>query len=197
MPLNIPVLLGTMREGRQSLHPAEWLVQYITASHPEIATKLVDVGELGLPPYTLSDGHKIAGGAYTNPKVQAWADTVAAADALIIVSPEYNHGYPGALKDALDYLYYEYAYKPIGICGVSGGGLGGARMVEQLRQVMIEFHAVPIREALYFSSVRNLFDAKGAPTDPKLHERADMFLKELTFLAEVLKRGRAEVGPKP
>ena len=78
-----------------------------------------------------------------------------AADGLIVVSPEYNHGYPGPLKEVLDSLYEEYEHKPIGICG-AGGGLGGSRAVEQLRLVAIELKLVPIREALYFPMVWDL-----------------------------------------
>ena len=98
---------------------------------------------------------------------------------MIIVSPEYNHGYPGELKMMLDLLYKEYAQKPIGFCGVSAGGLGGARVVEQLRLVSIEFHMIPIREAMYFSSVQDLFEENGKIKDESYSPRITKFLNEL------------------
>jgi NAD(P)H-dependent FMN reductase len=115
------------------------------------------------------------------------AEKINKADALIIVSPEYNHGYPGELKMMLDLLYKEYAQKPVGFCGVSIGGLGGARMVEQLRQVVIELHMVPIREAIYFSIVQNLFDESGKIKDESYHNRVQAFLSELTMYSKKLK----------
>jgi NAD(P)H-dependent FMN reductase len=107
------------------------------------------------------------------------AEKINKANALIIVSPEYNHGYPGELKMMLDLLYKEYAQKPVGFCGVSAGGLGGARVVEQLRLVSIELHMIPIREAIYFSSVQNLFEENGKIKDESYSPRIITFLNEL------------------
>ena len=92
----------------------------------------------------------------------------------------------------IDMLYGQYARKPVGFCGVSAGGLGGARAVEQLRLVSIELHMVPIREALYFSSVFDLFDKNGNINDKSYHERANKFLDELTWYAKALKAAREE-----
>lgn len=124
------------------------------------------------------------------PQAKKLAEKIIKSDCLIIVSPEYNHGYPGELKMMLDLLYGEYARKPVGICGVSIGGLGGARMVEQLRQVCIEFHMVPIREALYFSNISKLFDESGKIKDESYHDRVKQFLTELTSYSKSLKYGK-------
>lgn len=118
-----------------------------------------------------------------------WKKIMADADALVIVAPEYNHGYPGPLKEMLDSLYEEYNYKPVGICGASGF-LGGGRMVEQLRQVVIELKMAPIREAVYIPMVWDAFNTDGTPKDPNVVTRMEPFFKELFWWAEVLKEGR-------
>lgn len=120
-------------------------------------------------------------------EAKAFADRIIRADALIIVSPEYNHGYPGELKMCLDMLYKEYFKKPVGFCGVSVGFLGGARAVEQLRQVAVELHMVPIREAVYFSKVGELFNEKGEIKSQSYFEIVQHFLNELVWYAEKLK----------
>jgi NAD(P)H-dependent FMN reductase len=112
------------------------------------------------------------------------------ADGLVIVTPEYNHGYPGPLKEMLDALYDEYAKKPVAVCGVSSGGLGGARVVEQIRQVAITLKLVPISEAVYFSNCRELFNEDGSIKDPSYDERCTKMFEELFWYARVLKDGR-------
>ena len=113
------------------------------------------------------------------------------ADAFIIVSPEYNHGYPGELKIFLDHFYEELNRKPVGICGVSGGSLGGARMVEGLRLSMIEFQAVPIRNAMYFGKVYDMFNKDGTMIEPDKYAKLMVgMLEELTWYAKALKVAR-------
>jgi len=89
-------------------------------------------------------------------------------------------------------LYEQYARKPVGICGVSSGIFGGARVVEQLRLISIEFHMVPIREALYFPNVQNLIDEKGAIRDESYHDLVKIFLDELIWYAKALKAAREQ-----
>ena len=90
----------------------------------------------------------------------------------------------------LDMIYDEYARKPVGICGVSAGSTGGARMVEQMRLTAIEFKMVPIREAIYFASVRSLFNEAGEIQDSSYAERTAKFLEELAWYASALKKAR-------
>lgn len=122
------------------------------------------------------------------------SEKITKADGVIIVSPEYNHGYPGELKMMLDLVYTQYAQKPAGFCGVSAGPFGGARAVEQLRQVAVELHMVPIREAVYFPAIRNLFDESGHITDSSYRERVKKFLYELAWYAKSLKAAREKGG---
>jgi len=165
----IPIILGTAREGRQSEKVANFMLAEVIKAGLE--SEIIDVRD-----------YRIERTDATGKSAQAmkFAEKVIKADGLIIVSPEYNHGYPGELKMMLDMLYKEYAHKPIGICGVSMGVLGGARMVEQLRLVSIEFHMIPIREAIYFSGITNLFEENGKIKDESYHGRVQVFLNELT-----------------
>jgi len=176
----IPVILGTARIGRQSEKVANFILEETKKAGFE--TELIDVRDLRTD---ATDNTQASSQAKKlSPKIEK-------ADALIIVSPEYNHGYPGELKMMMDLLYQQYARKPVGFCGVSAGGLGGARAVEQLRQVVIELHMVPIREALYFPVVQNLFDEKSTMKDPGAYkDRVKSFLDELARYANALKPAR-------
>ena len=165
----IPIILGTAREGRQSEKVANFMLAEVTKAG--LDSEIIDVRDYRIE-RTDSTGK--------SPQAMKFAEKVIKADGLIVVSPEYNHGYPGELKMMLDMLYKEYAHKPIGICGVSMGVLGGARMVEQLRLVSIEFHMIPIREAIYFSGVTNLFEENGKIKDESYEGRIKIFLNELT-----------------
>jgi NAD(P)H-dependent FMN reductase len=99
----------------------------------------------------------------------------------IIVSPEYNHSFPGELKLLLDNFYEEFKHKPVGICGVSSGKLGGARVVEQLRLVCIELSMIPLRNAVYFSNVKNFEEEKEG-----YQEFLKILFDELKFYCEKL-----------
>lgn len=181
--LYIPIILGTAREGRQSEKVAKFVHGEVTNS-PEIETELLDVRDFRLPATDNTEGSETA---------KRLIDKINKADGFIVVSPEYNHGYPGELKMMLDLAYQQYARKPLGIVGVSSGGLGGARMVEQLRQVSVEFHMVPIREAVYFSTVKKLFDQSGKILDESYSRKIGKLLEELVWYAKVLKWGRDNV----
>ncbi|MCP6719326.1 MAG: NAD(P)H-dependent oxidoreductase [Patescibacteria group bacterium] len=177
----IPVILGTSRKGRQSEKVAKFMLQQ--ASKAGLESELIDTRDF-------SSG--VTDSTKTLPQSQKLSEKISKADGLIIVSPEYNHGYPGELKMMLDMVYEEYRRKPIGICGVSAGSLGGAQMVEQLRLVGIELQMVPIRETVYFSQVQNLFDEGGGIKDESYYGRIKKFLDELIWYAKALKKAREE-----
>lgn len=180
MKLYIPIILGTGRESRNSEKAAKFMLAE-AKKFAEVETEIIDVR------YFLSEVTDNSGGPVRSQKFAAYA---AKADGFIIVAPEYNHGYPGELKLVLDMLSKEYARKPVGICGVSTGMLGGARMVEQLRLVAIELRMIPIREAIYFSKARDLFDESGVIKDESYAARVEKFVSELLWYARVLKSGR-------
>ncbi|MDQ2867062.1 MAG: NAD(P)H-dependent oxidoreductase [Verrucomicrobiota bacterium] len=112
------------------------------------------------------------------------------ADGLILVVPEYNHGYPGLLKHALDMNLDEYIHKAAGICGVSAGAFGGARVIEALLPVMREIGLVTIFTDVNFSHAGEVFADDGSLRDEKFVKRVGKFLDELVWMARTLKHGR-------
>jgi len=176
MPLSIPVLLGTARDGAESNKAAVYVAARLAAQGVE--TQVIDP----------ADYHEKK--TFEKERVKPWADIMAQADGLIIVTPEYNHGYPGPLKEMLDTLYEEFARKPVAVCGVSSGPLGGARVVEQIKLVTIELHMCPIRESVYFSNVRDLFNADGTIKNPAFDGYCAKMFEELVWYANALKSGR-------
>ncbi len=149
----------------------------------DVETELIDVREL---PMKLDD----AGEQMKDPKFSA---AIERCDGLIIVTPEYNHGYPGLLKHALDMNLKEYIHKAVGICGVSAGPFGGARVIEGLLPVMRELGLVAIFEDVNFGNVAKIFDDQGNLLDQNYVRRLDKFLNELVWMARVLRHGRENI----
>ncbi len=180
--LFIPVILGTPRQGRMSEHAAE-LMRAEIARRPGVETELIDVAKLPIP---IDD----AGEAIKDP---AFSELMNRADALVIVAPEYNHGYPGLLKHALDTNLKEYIHKAAGVVGVSAGIFGGARAIQNLLPVLRELGLVTIFWDMNFTSVHSRFDDDGKLLDESFLPRIEMFLDELCWMAETLRYGRANV----
>lgn len=185
MNLNIPVVLGSVREGRKSIYPAKLLVEQIKAAGHE--SQLVDFKELSLPFFDSALMPVQMKGKYPYPNVQKWSEIAYKADAFVIVTPEYNHGYSGVLKNALDWLFLEFDHKPVGLVGVSSGTIAGARAVEQLRPVMENFTMFAIREALMFGPIGSAFDEQGKLIDESYLKKIDGFLQGLIKSAEIMK----------
>jgi NAD(P)H-dependent FMN reductase len=183
-PLFIPVILGTARQGRQSEHVARFVLEQ-TKKRAGVETELIDVCKL---PMRLDD----AGEQMKDP---AFSATVERCDGLILVTPEYNHSFPGLLKHALDMNLKEYIHKAVGICGVSAGAFGGARVIEQLLPVMRELGLVAIFEDVNFGKVGTLFDERGNLLDESYVRRVDKFLDELIWMSRVLRHGRENIAP--
>jgi NAD(P)H-dependent FMN reductase len=183
-PLFIPVILGTARQGRESEHAAHFVLEQ-TKKRAKVETELIDVRSL---PMRLDD----AGEQMKDP---AFSATVERCDGLIIVTPEYNHSFPGLLKHALDMNLKEYIHKAVGICGVSAGAFGGARVIEQLLPVMRELGLVAIFEDVNFGKVGTLFDERGNLLDESYVRRVDKFLDELIWMSRVLRHGRENIAP--
>src|SRR5438552_17007301 len=181
--LFIPVILGTARKGRRSEHAARFVFEE-TKRRAGVDTEFVDICKI---PMRLDD----AGEQMKDP---AFSDLVKRADGLILVVPEYNHGYPGLLKHALDMNLEEYIHKAVGICGVSAGVFGGARVIEALLPVMRELGLVTIFKDVNFGRIGSLFDERGQLLDENFVRRVDSFLNELIWMAKVLRHGRENVA---
>lgn len=183
--LSIPVVLGSVRPRRLSERPAHLIVERLALLGCH--APLVDLRALDLPVFGQTQDQDEL------PAVTELKRLAAGADAMVWLTPEYNHGYTAAVKNAVDYLHSEIRRKPMAVCGLSGGGLGGARAVEQLKLVLIELHAVTIRDSVYFSDARGLFDQGGTLQRPEYLGRIDDMLAELIWYTQSLTWGRAHV----
>jgi NAD(P)H-dependent FMN reductase len=183
-PLFIPLILGTARQGRQSEHVARFVFEQ-TKKRAGVETEFIDVRKL---PMKLDD----AGEDMKDPR---FAAIIQRCDGLIVVTPEYNHSFPGLLKHALDMNLKEYIHKAVGICGVSAGPFGGARVIETLLPVMRELGLVTIFEDVNFARVGTIFDETGKLLDHNFVRRVDTFLNELVWMSRVLRQGRENVAP--
>ncbi|MGA9996611.1 MAG: NADPH-dependent FMN reductase [Pyrinomonadaceae bacterium] len=181
-PIFIPVILGTTRQGRASENVARFVHEEI-GKRAGVETELIDIRDI---PLTTQD----AGEAI---KDSNFSGRVARADGLVIVTPEYNHGYPGMLKHLLDTNLKEYIHKAVGVCGVSAGGFGGTRVIENLLPVLRELGLVTIFWDGNFSGAHKLFDANGKLLDEAYVKRIDQFIKELIWMSKVLRYGRENV----
>jgi len=152
------------------------------AARARIETQLLDVATIPIP--TDDAGEQV--------KDPAFSEAVNRADALVLVAPEYNRGYPGMLKHVLDTNLHEYIHKAVGVVGVSSGIFGGARVIENLLPVLRELGLVTIFWDVNFNNVRTRFDEQGTLVDDSFLS-IDKFLDELIWMAETLRHGRDHV----
>ena len=185
--LFIPVLLGTNRKERMSVHPAKWLAGEMQ-KRDDMETRLFDVADFVLPHDDYGQGLK--------DQFPEWKDAIIRADGLVIVAPEYNHGYPGSMKAVLDLLLREYVHKAVAFVGVSAGLWGGTRVIESMVPMVRELGLAVTFSDLNFPKVQNTFDAEGKLLDPAFEKRAKDFLDELVWMSRVLKWGRENVPSK-
>jgi NAD(P)H-dependent FMN reductase len=180
--LNLALILGSNREGRFGHIVARWVAIQIEASK-EFAVDVIDPAALALP----SRHERVASAA-----VMALRERIARADAFIVVTPEYNHGYPAALKFLIDSVDDEWHAKPVAF--VSYGGIsGGLRAVEQLRLVFAELHAVTIRNTVSFAYAREQFDSGGRLLHAPPAEKAMSALQsQLAWWGKALRKARVQ-----
>lgn len=186
--LKIQIILGSTREARKSESVGAFVFE-IVKRNKEAEFELIDLKDWPLPFYQEVAGASSLNGNYSIDLAKKWAKKVSEADGYLVITPEYNHGYPAVLKNALDYAYKEWNKKPIGFIAY-GGAVGGARSVEQLRLVAIELQMVPIREAVYIPFIWDAFDEEGRLEDDKFEERVNKTVVQLVWWAKVLKVAR-------
>lgn len=177
----IPLLLGTPREGRKSEHVARLLEQEIQA-RSDITTQFFDVREFKFP----RDGY----GQDIKELFSEYREAIVRSDGLLLVTPEYNHSFPGSLKSVLDLLLKEYNHRAVGIASVSGGRFGGARVIESLLPVVRELGLVVSSKDLNVMNVGDAFDDDGNLSDESLKDHIHPFLDELVWLSHALRYGR-------
>src|SRR5687767_5867972 len=144
--VRIAIILGSTRPGRVGEAVARW-VHGIAGQRKDAEYELVDIKDFNLP--LLDEPVPPARGQYSKPHTKTWAAKIASFDGFVFVSPEYNHGISGALKNAIDFLYAEWNNKAAGFVGY--GSAGGTRAVESLRLVMAELQIADVRAQVALS----------------------------------------------
>src|SRR3989344_4158234 len=185
--LKIQIILGSTRQNRTSEMVGRWIMEEAKKKEG-LDVELLDLRDYPLPMYDEPNSPSHLHGKYSNEVAIKWVKKIGEGDAYIIIAPEYNHGYPAVLKNAMDYPYFEWNKKPAGF--VAYGSVGGARSVEQLRQVAIELQMAPISKAVHIQGVSQVFDENGKPKDDNLNKKAESFLEELLWWANALKNAR-------
>lgn len=184
--LTIAVLAGTTRDQRKSIRPARYIAEFGT-NLPNVQIIFVDPKDFTFP----TDGIDTEG------KDPRYSDITARADAFFIVTPEYNHSFPGSLKRMLDSEYENYFRKPVAIAGASSGNWGGVRAVEALTLTTRKMGLVVVRANAYFPYVQDSFDERNQPL-PDKKEMIDKNIRgvynELIWMARTLKYGRTHLG---
>ncbi|MET9544894.1 NAD(P)H-dependent oxidoreductase [Streptomyces sp. NPDC006627] len=178
--LKVAVIVASTREGRFAPTVARWFTGLVSR-RDDLDVDVIDLAEARLP-----DGLSEQRG----PEVAGITPRLEAADAFVVVTPEYNHSFPATLKTAIDWHYAEWRAKPVGF--VSYGGMaGGLRAVEQLRQVFAELHAVTVRDTVSFHGVWSCFDESGKLSDPTGPESAaKTMLDQLAWWGHTLRDGK-------
>ena len=185
--INIKVIIGSTRQSRFSDKPAVWIFEKLKKIEG-VEAELIDLRDWPLPFYNEALPPIALAEKYTEPIYKKWADKVREGDAYIVVTPEYNHGYPAVLKNALDVVFFPWNDKPIGF--VSHGTVMGARAVEQLRLVAVDLSMVPIRNSIHLAPSWELSENDGSLKEGAFEpyeNAAAVFLAELVRWAEILK----------
>lgn len=186
MVLYFPVILGTVREGRASLRVAQYVTQRL-ARRPDVEARLFDPAELPFGNLVRREWEMDP----APPAVAAFVREMGRADGFVIVTPEYNYGIPGALKNLLDHLFDEWNRKPFALVGC-GALAGGVRALDQLRQVIAGLQAIVVPPHVYFPNVHATFGPDGPTVEADAWEkRLDRMFSELEWYARALQRARS------
>lgn len=190
--IKLKIILGSTRDGRQGEKFAHWVMEQLK-DHEIFSSELLDLRFYQLPYYEDALPAVMLKQPYM-PEVRArWADKIAEGDAFLIITPEYNHGYPAVLKSALDTIYHEWNNKPVAFISY-GGGANGSRAVEQLRQVVIELQMAPIRESVHIGlfTGEDVFTQSGEMASISNNGKLSKLFEQLSWWANALKIARAK-----
>lgn len=185
----LQIITASTRPGRGGKAVADW-THRVAAAHGEFDLEVVDLEQMALP--LLDEPNHPRLQQYTKAHTLAWSETVSRADAFVIVLPEYNHSYPASLKNALDYLFFEWADKPVGL--VSYGGVSaGLRSATALKPVLAALRMVPVVEAVSIPNFSAFIDDSSTfHPDSGLEGAARAMLDEISRLASVLVKARTD-----
>jgi NAD(P)H-dependent FMN reductase len=187
----ISVIVGSTRLGRFSEKPAHWIFQHLK-QRGDVEARMLDLRNFPMPFFDQVVSPATPGrAAYENEVVRKWTAAIGASDGFIFVTPEYNYGPPAVLKNAIDWVYPEWNRKAIAF--VSFGGVGGARSVQQLREVAIEVQLAPIRSSVHIPVATLMAHFQGGDVDKGLAELetpAKVMIDDLLWWTTALKTAR-------
>jgi len=188
--IKIKIITGSVRPGRFNIQPATWIYE-IAKKRSTIEVELLDLLEVKLP--FLDEPIPPSQKQYSKEHTKRWSKMIDEADGFIFVTPEYNHGVSPVLKNAIDYLFYEWHYKPVSF--ISYGSLaGGSRSVEHLRGISAEIKMYDLREQIMLPNYWEHVDENGKYEFNKQHEKsASDMLDTLIFWAKKMKEAREEL----
>ena len=193
--VRIGVILASTRQGRRGEGFAKWIHELV-AERPDVDVQLLDLREYPVPAYEHAQMPPMIETAYTDEAQRRWSEAIHGLDGFVIVTPEYNHGYPGHLKNAIDHVHRGWWYKPVAFVSY-GGTASGARAVEQLRNVAVEVRMVPPCGSgrVNIRLIGLVLDDAGRPTDALYPKMAKGMIDQLLWWARVAKQGRAVESP--
>jgi NAD(P)H-dependent FMN reductase len=187
--VRIGVILASIREGRRGDAFARWIHGLVEA-RPDVGAELIDLKDWALPLYAHRDTPNVAEKDFAAGSLERrWAEKIASLDGFVIVTPEYNHGYPSSLKSAFDAISSPWNHKAVAFVSY-GGFAAGARAVEQLRLVAIELRMVPVRDEVNVRLVGYTADERGQPADPTYAKKAKAMIDDLLWWTRITREGR-------
>jgi NAD(P)H-dependent FMN reductase len=187
---NLTIIVGSTRPGRAGAPIAQWFAAR-AKDHGGFDVTVVDLAELGLP--LLDEPNHPRLGQYTHQHTKDWSALADAADAFVIVTPEYNYGYPAPVKNAIDYLHREWQHKPVGFVSY-GGVAAGTRAVQQLKQVVTTLRMLPVTDSVNIPFYNQFLDSDGVfQPNEVLEQAADAMLDELVRTEAALRPLRASI----
>lgn len=188
---NIKIILGSTRPNRFSPQPAQFLMD-LAKEHPEHSYEILDLKEFNLPMLDEPMPPSMAGKKYANENVNKWSKVIDQADGFIFITPEYNHGVSSVLKNAVDVIAPEWAYKPVAF--LSYGVEGGVRAVAHFRSSLIWLNMFPIKDTVMLVNYWQFLDEKGNFKPTEQHtEAANRMLERVGYWGEYLKDARKKL----
>ncbi len=191
--VRIGVIIASARSVRRGDKFAGW-ISGLLKERAGVEIELLDLREYPIGAYTHEQMPPAIEGAYADATMRRWSEKIHGLDGYVIVTPEYDHGYPGNLKNAIDHVHKGWWYKPVGFVSY-GGGAGGARAVEQLRSVAVEVRMVPVRGEVNLRLVGLELDEAGRPKDPFYGRTSKGMIDQLLWWARATKHARAAAAP--
>ena len=184
----LTVIIASTRPGRAGLSIAEWFVDR-ARRHGDFEVQVADLAEINLP--LLDEPNHPRLRRYTRQHTKDWSARIERSDAIVLVTPEYNYGYPAAVKNAIDYLHEEWRDKPVGFVSY-GGVAAGTRAVQQLKQVVTTLRMVPVVESVNIPFHSQYTDDEGrVHANEAMDQAADAMLNELARIESALRPLRA------